>query len=444
MAVITQQSLMYPPPKVVTACGSFLTLEDGRVIIDGDGGAAVSCIGHSDPRVLDAMRNQGATVDYLWSGNFATDVAERLAELLLAEEPGGLTHAYFTGSGSEAIEAALKLARQHFVEAGEPDREHFIGRRQSFHGVTAGALSLSGHPARRAKFAPLLLPRFSHVSPCFPFREQREDEDDGTYVSRLAAELDSEIERLGPHKVAAFVAETIIGGTCGAVVPTKGYLTAIKRVCRRHGVLLILDEVMCGMGRAGLSYAWQDEDATPDIVAIGKSLAGGYQPLSAVLATRKVIDPIWRGGGRFIHGQTFQAHPIACAAAIAVQEIIVEEDLMENVRNRGARLREALRAELNDNEIVGDVRGKGFMIGIELVRERGRASPFPSSAKIAERLKAAALEKGLSLFAGSGTIDGYTGDHVLLAPSFRMDGATQDAIVERLIAAVAEVTREIS
>ncbi len=444
MAIITQQPLMYPPPKVVAARGSFLTLDDGRVILDGDGGAAVSSIGHGDPRVIEAMRRQAATVDYIWSGNFAPEAAEMLAEILLAGEPGGLAHVYFTGSGSEAIEAALKLARQHFVESGELERQHFIGRRQSFHGVTAGALSLSGHPARRAKFAPLLLPGFSHVSPCFPFRQQRDVEDDDAYVSRLAAELDSEIQRLGPHRVAAFVAETIIGGTCGAVVPAKGYLAAIKQVCRRHGVLLILDEVMCGMGRAGLTYAWQGEDVTPDIVTIGKSLAGGYQPLSAVLATRQVIDPIWRGGGRFIHGQTFQAHPIACAAAIAVQEIIQEEDLLKNVSQRGDCLLNALRAALNDYEIVGDVRGKGLMIGIEFVKERHQMSPFSPSTKVSERMKAAALKNGLSLFAGSGTIDGLEGDHVLLSPSFRIDEPTQDAIVARVASAAAEVTREVS
>ncbi|MGH7043320.1 MAG: aminotransferase class III-fold pyridoxal phosphate-dependent enzyme, partial [Acetobacteraceae bacterium] len=239
------------PPVAVGGAGIMLRLADGREVIDGSGGAAVACLGHGNARVAAAIGRQAAGLAYAHTGFFTSEPAEALADLILDGSPGGLTHAWFCSSGSEGTEAALKLARQYFVETGQPARTRFIARRQSYHGNTLGALAVGGNMARRAVYEPMLAGAFSHVSPCFAYRFQDEGETDAAYVDRLIAELDGEFTRLGPETVAAFVAEPVVGATAGCVPALPGYFERVRAVCDRHGALLILDEVMCGMGRTG-------------------------------------------------------------------------------------------------------------------------------------------------------------------------------------------------
>jgi adenosylmethionine-8-amino-7-oxononanoate aminotransferase len=427
-------------PSVRSGRGSRLILEDGQEIIDASGGAAVACIGHGDRRVVEAMARQAGEIDYVHSTLFTTGAAEALASLILDGEPGGLERALFVSSGSEAMEAAIKLARQYFVEAGQPDRTCFIARRQSYHGATLAALALGGHRARRAAYEPMLSEDFSQVSPCFPYRWQAPGEDDQAYVARLKTELEAEFQRIGPGRVAAFCAETVVGATTGCVAAVPGYFAAMREVCDRHGALLILDEVMCGMGRTGISHAWQAEGVAPDIQTIGKGLGGGYQPIGAVLASRRVVQALSRGSGGFMHGQTYQAHPVACAAALEVQRIIRDEDLTARAAVLGDRLDLGLRQALGAHPHVGDIRGRGLFLAVELVADRDRRAPFAPGEKLAERLKDAALRRGVAVYPGSGTADGTRGDHVLLAPPFNAAEDEIDAIVERLALAVMDLS----
>jgi adenosylmethionine-8-amino-7-oxononanoate aminotransferase len=423
-------------PTAARGQGARLFLDTGQEIIDGSGGAAVACIGHGDRRVAEAMARQATDLAYVHSGFFTTAASEELASLILAGEPGGLSRALFVSSGSEAMEAAVKLARQYFVEAGRPERSHFIARRQSYHGATLSTLALGGHRARRAAYEPMLAANFSHVSPCFPYHHQAPGEGDAAYVARLAAELEAEFQRIGPERVAAFCAETMVGATTGCVAAVPGYFTAMREVCDRHGALLILDEVMCGMGRTGMAHAWQAEGVTPDIQAIGKGLGGGYQPIGAVLASRRVVQALSQGSGGFMHGPTYQAHPVACAGALKVQQIIRDEGLVARAAALGPRLADGLSQALGQHPHVGDIRGRGLFWAVEFVRDRDGAVPFAPEEMVAERVKAWAMDLGLAVYPGVGAADGVRGDHVLLAPPFNISESQLDMVIERLADAV--------
>jgi len=428
-------------PHAVSANGMLITDAQGRQIIDASGGAAVSCIGHGHPRVIEAIRRQSETLAYVHSSFFTSDAAEALAEHLVGDAPGGLVSACFVAGGSEAMETALKLARQYWLEVGEPERVHFIARRQSYHGNTLGALALSGNLSRRQPYAPLLASNVSHVSPADPIHGRLPGEDDAAMVARLAAELDAECRRIGSGKVAAFCAEPVVGATAGALVAPAGYFHAIREVCDAHGVLLILDEVMCGMGRTGTTHAWEQENVTPDIQVVAKGLGGGYQSIGAVLASRRVTDALTQGSGTLIHGFTYMGHPIACAAALAVQQVIVEERLLDNVQARGVQLSRALTDRFGAHPNVFDVRGRGLLMAIELMARDGQ--PFPPEAALANRIKARAMELGLACYPGVGTVDGVRGDHILLAPPYIASAAEIMTIVERLGEAVDGVCRDI-
>jgi adenosylmethionine-8-amino-7-oxononanoate aminotransferase len=328
---VLHRSLRETPPKAIGGEGVYLIAEDGRRIIDASGGAAVSCLGHQHPRVIGAMIKQASQLAYAHTAFFSSEPAEQLAETLVGHEPGGLAYAYFVSGGSEAIEASIKLARQYFLERGEKQRHHFIARRQSYHGNTLGALAAGGNAWRREPYAPLLSSSFSHVTPAFAYHEKHEGETDAAFVARLGSELEAEFQRLGPDTVAAFIAEPVVGATAGCVPAPEGYFRSVREICDRHGALLILDEVMCGMGRTGTMHAWQQEGIAPDIQAIAKGLGGGYQPIGAMLANGKIIDTIRAGSGAFQHGHTYLAHPLACAAALAVQEVIRDENLLDRV-----------------------------------------------------------------------------------------------------------------
>lgn len=437
MTSVLQRSLSQRSPLVLRGEGAMLTLADGRRIIDASGGAAVACIGHGDARVVQAMTRQAARLAYAHTGFFTSEPAEALAEKLVALRPGGLSRALFVSSGSEAMEAALKLARQNFVECDEPERVHVIARHQSYHGATLAALGVGGHRARRALYEALLPSNASHVSPCFAFHHRQACEDDATYVARLAAELDAEFQRVGPHRVMAFCAETVVGATTGCVAAVPGYFAAMRAVCERYGALLILDEVMCGMGRTGATHAWEAEGVAPDIQTIGKGLGGGYQPIGAVLVGERIVQALSRGSAAFSHGQTYQAHPVACAAALAVQTTIEAEGLVARSRTLGERLQTGLRTALSEHPHVGDIRGRGLFVGVEFLADRATREPFAASLGIAERVKNAALDAGVGVYPGSGTIDGVVGDHVLFAPPFNVPESLVDEIVTRFTAAVA-------
>jgi adenosylmethionine-8-amino-7-oxononanoate aminotransferase len=422
-------------PTAIGGDGVWITDSAGRRYLDASGGAAVSCLGHGHPDVRAAMHAQIDALAYAHTSFFTTDVAEALAGRLVATAPAGTSHVYFTSGGSEAVEAALKMARQYFVERGQPERSRFVARRQSYHGNTLGALAVGGNAWRRAPFAPLLV-EASHVSPCYPYREQQDGESDAAYVARLAAELDDAIVAAGPERVIAFVAETVGGATAGVLVPSPGYWRAMREVCDRHGVLLILDEVMCGMGRCGTLHACEADGVVPDLLVIAKGLGGGYQPIGAVLAQERVVAAMREGSGFFQHGHTYLGHPVACAAALAVQEVIERDGLLARVRDLGEGLAARLGAALGEHPHVGDVRGRGLFLGVELVRDRAGREPFDPAHRLHARIKREAMARGLMVYPMGGTVDGRHGDHVLLAPPFIASEGDLDFVVERLQQAI--------
>jgi adenosylmethionine-8-amino-7-oxononanoate aminotransferase len=422
-------------PLAAGASGCWITDAAGKKYLDASGGAAVSCLGHGHPDVLAAMHAQIDRIAYAHTSFFSTEVAEQLADALIARAPAGMSHAYLVSGGSEAVEAALKLARQYFVEKGEPQRARFIARRNSYHGNTLGALAVGGNAWRRRQFAPLLID-VEHVAPTYAYRDQRADETDEQYGARLAQEFEDTVERVGGENVIAFVAETVGGATSGALTPPPGYFRRIREICDRHGILLILDEVMCGMGRTGTLHACEQEGVAPDLMTVAKGLGGGYQPVGAVLIGQKIIDAIAAGTGFFQHGHTYIGHPVACAAALAVQQVLVRDRLVERCDDQGRRLREALDEAFREHPYVGDVRGRGLFQAIELVADRGSKEPFDPKLKVGARIKKAAMDLGLMTYPMGGTIDGARGDHVLLAPPFIISDDELDLVVERLVGAV--------
>ncbi|WP_175774789.1 aspartate aminotransferase family protein [Burkholderia anthina] len=422
-------------PVAVAGDGIEIVDSTGKRYIDACGGAAVSCLGHSNQRVIDAIKRQSQQLPYAHTSFFTTEVAEELADRLVDAAPAGLEHVYFVSGGSEAIEAALKLARQYFVEKGEPSRRHFIARRQSYHGNTLGALAIGGNAWRREPFLPLLI-EAHHVSPCYAYRDQLAGETDEAYAQRLADELEQKIVELGAENVAAFVAETVVGATAGAVPPVRTYLKKIRAVCDKYGVLLILDEIMSGMGRTGYLFACDEDGVAPDLLTIAKGLGAGYQPIGATLVSDRIYRTIVDGSGFFQHGHTYLGHATACAAALEVQRVIAEEKLLDNVKARGEQLRASLREHYGAHPHVGDVRGRGLFVGVELVRDRDTKATFDPASKLHAAVKREAMQRGLMVYPMGGTIDGVHGDHILIAPPFICTAQQIDAIVERLSGAI--------
>jgi adenosylmethionine-8-amino-7-oxononanoate aminotransferase len=428
---VFHRHLHHTPPVAAGGSGMYLTDSAGKQYLDASGGAAVSCLGHGHPDVLAAMHEQIDKLAYAHTSFFTTDVAEELAQRLIGGAPAGMSHAYFISGGSEGMEAAMKMARQYFVEAGQPQRIHFIARRQSYHGNTLGALSVGGNQWRREPFAPILIAA-THVSACYPYREQEARETAEQYGLRLARELDATIGRLGGDKVIAFVAETVGGATAGVLTPVPGYFKAVREVCDRHGVLLILDEVMCGMGRTGTLHACEYEGVVPDLLVIAKGLGGGYQPIGAVLAQKEIVEAMSKGSGFFQHGHTYLGHPVACAAALAVQKVIERDGLLARVREGGARLAGLLQDAFGTHPHIGDIRGRGLFWGIELVQDRASKAPFDPALQLHARIKKEAFALGLMVYPMGGTVDGRYGDHVLLAPPFIARDSDLALIAQRL------------
>jgi adenosylmethionine-8-amino-7-oxononanoate aminotransferase len=418
-------------PVAVGGKGIELFDRNGTSYIDASGGAAVSCLGHGHPDVLAAMHKQLDTLAYAHTGFFTTEIAERLADRLIEDAPSGLDHVYLVSGGSEAIEAALKMARQYFVEMGETRRRHVIARRQSYHGNTLGALATGGNEWRRAQFRPLLI-ETHHIDPCYAYRLQDAGESDMAYAARAAQALEDKILELGSDQVMAFVAETVVGATSGAVPPVADYFKRIRAICDRYGVLLILDEVMCGMGRTGTLHACEQDGIAPDLMAIAKGLGGGYQPVGAVLLSKPIFAAFSQGSGFFQHGHTYMGHPMAAAAGLAVQEVIRRDGLLANVAAMGGHLQRRLEERFANHHHIGDIRGRGLFRGLELVADRGSKEPFAPKLKLNALIKREAMARGLMVYPMGGTIDGVRGDHVLLAPPFIVNREQVDVIVERL------------
>jgi adenosylmethionine-8-amino-7-oxononanoate aminotransferase len=435
MSRIIHRTLNKRFPVAVGGEGVWIVDAEGNRYIDASGGAAVSCLGHGHPDINAAMHAQIDRLAYAHTSFFTTEVAETLAETLIEDAPEGIGHVYFVSGGSEAVEAALKMARQYCVETGQPQRRHFIARRQSYHGNTLGALAVGGNALRRAQFAPLLID-VAHVSPTYAYRDMQPGESPTEYGQRLVAELSETIERLGGENVIAFVAETVGGATGGALTPPPGYLKAVRELCDRHGILLILDEVMCGMGRTGSLHACEQEGVSPDLMTIAKGLGGGYQPIGAVLAQTRIVEAFAKGSGFFQHGHTYLGHAVACAAALAVQHVFRRDRLVERVREQGRKLTERLIARFGQHPHVGDIRGRGLFQAIELVADRGSKQVFDPALKLHAKIKQGAMARGLMCYPMGGTIDGRLGDHVLLAPPFIISEDELDQVVARLGEAV--------
>ncbi|MHA1546625.1 MAG: aspartate aminotransferase family protein [Alphaproteobacteria bacterium] len=429
----------------VIAGGSGATLVDttGKTYLDASGGAAVSSIGHGNARVIEAIKAQLDQIPFAHTSFFTSQPAEALGDYLIARAPKGFGRAYFVSGGSEANEAALKLARQVQLERGEPNRDLFLARRHSYHGTTLGMIAVSDHAERRAPFAPLLAGNTTHIAPCYAYRHQRGDESDGDYATRAAGELERAIVKAGPGRVIAFIAETVVGSSLGAVVAAPGYFSQIRRICDDHGVLLILDEVMCGSGRTGTLFACEQEEISPDMITMAKGLGGGYQPIGAALVREEHVAVLEAGSGAFRHSHTYLGHPVATAAALAVQKVIEEDGLLARVRETGAFMLAELSARFTDHPHVGDVRGRGLFLGLELVADHATKEAFPGDAKLAAKVKHAAMDEGLVCYPSSGNVDGIQGDHVLLAPPYIISRDEVALVIDRLDKAISRAIEEV-
>jgi adenosylmethionine-8-amino-7-oxononanoate aminotransferase len=416
-------------PVAVRGDGAYLYDSSGKQYLDGSGGAAVSCLGHGNPEVVAAIKAQVEQLAYAHTAFFTNEPQEHLAARLVERFPAAGARVYFLSGGSEANETAIKLARQYWLSQGKPDKHIVISRNQSYHGNTVGALSVSGNPGRREIFAPILHD-WPRIDPCYAFRHQNDGESEQDYGVRTAQSLERAIDEQGADNIAGFIAETVVGATLGAVPPVEGYFRQIREICDRHDILLILDEVMCGSGRSGTYFAFEQDGVVPDIVTTAKGLAGGYQAIGAALTQGFVHDSIVAKFGCFAHGHTYIGHATACAAAIAVSNVIDEQDLLGNVQKIGELLSNELRSSLAENPFVGDIRGRGLLIGIELVADR--VSNAPADPALASAIKNAAMDEGLIIYPGGGTADGVSGAHVMLAPPFIFTKDHVDELVTKL------------
>ncbi|KAK6837485.1 hypothetical protein RU639_001679 [Aspergillus parasiticus] len=439
---LLHRSLIEHPVMVEKAKGLTLHLSDGRTVLDACAGAAVALIGHGHEEVHQAIMKQMQNVSYIHTQSYTTSSAEDLADFLLSGNPYGLEKAFFVGSGSEAVESALKLARQYHYENNEPDRLHFVSRQQSYHGNSIAAMSISSNLARKVPFTGFMYPHTSHVSPAYAYRHQMTGETEAEFTARLLRELEEEFLRIGPEKIIAFVAEPIVGATAGCVTAPAGYFTGIRAMCDRYGILLILDEIMCGVGRSGTFFAFEQENVVPDIMTIAKGLGGGYAPIAGVLVHKKVIDVLRKGSNAFNHGHTYQAHPVSCAAALAVQQIVRRDNLVERCAALGQVLEQQLRSGLAHCPSVGDIRGRGLFWAVEFVQDRTTKATFDPTVKFGLRVQQAAFDRGLAVYPGAGTVDGVRGDHILLAPPFTVTEGELRQICEILRVAIESQEKE--
>ncbi len=441
---VFHRSLRASYPIVTGGEGSWLIGNNHERYLDGSGGAAVAALGHGNKEVIAAIKAQLDKIAFAHTGSFTNEAAEELAAFLTDRAPQGISRAYLVSGGSEAVEAAMKLVRQYHMGRGDPERMYYIARWRSYHGNTLGALALGGNLVRRKPYEDILPGKVSHIAPCFAYRNKMQGESDTDYALRSARDLEEEILRIGPERVAAFFAETVVGATAGAVPPAPGYFREIRRICDQYGVLLVLDEVMCGMGRTGTLYACEQDDVIPDMITIAKALGGGYQPIGGLLVQDKIVDVVREAAGFFQHGHTYMGHAAAAAGALAVQKIIARDGLLEQVRQKGARLRDMLQDKFADHPHVGDIRGRGLFIGIELVQDKRSKETFAPEDKLNTRIKQTAFNHNLLIYPGGGTADGIRGDHILLAPPFIITEEEMDLLVDKLAVSLDEAIAQVN
>lgn len=443
------RNLNKPYLKIKAGKGNYLQTTDGRKVFDAATGAAVACLGYGNEKVIKAVNDQMNTgIAYLAAAFWRNDVVEQLCQELINGTDGKMAGVYLTGSGSEAMEASLKLSRQYFYEQDkQTPRVNFIARERSYHGNTLGALSVSEFRTRKEPYTPYLMREYVHHIPsCYTYRQQLDGESDPDFISRKAKELEDEFQRLGPQTVAAFIAEPVVGAALGCAPYAPGYLKAMKKVCHKYGALFILDEVMCGMGRTGTLHAWQAEDVVPDIQTNAKGLGGGYQPIASVMLSEKILNVVKQGTGEFIHGLTYEAMPVQAAAALRVQQIIREQNLLDNVSKQGAYLEQRLRAALGNHPNVGDIRGKGLFWGLEFVEDKATKQPFDPKLGIAQKILDLAISPrfNMTVYPSTGCVDGVRGDHIILAPSYIVTKEEVDHIVTTVSDVIHSVFYELS
>ncbi len=437
MSSILHRTLELTPPTAVGGKGNYLIDHVGKRYLDACGGAAVSCLGHDNAKVREALKAELDNIAFAHSGFFTNRPAEELAQFLIDRAPQGTGQGriMYLGSGSESMEAALKLARQYYLERGEPQRSNIIARAPSYHGNTLGALATGGHAGRREPFQPLLM-NVSHIDAAYEYRMRREGEAEADFALRMANLLEEEIQRLGNETVMAFVAEPVVGASLGTQPAPSGYFKRVREICDTYGVLFIADEVMCGMGRTGSLFALEQEGIAADITTLAKGLGAGYQPIAAVMAAENVICTIKDGSGTLWNGHTYMSHAIATAGALAVQQVIEEENLLSNVRKRGEHLREGLQTRLGQNPHVGDIRGRGLFWTAELVQDRATKQPFDVTLGLATKIQKTALDLGLMCYPSQGCADGTQGDHVLLAPAYNSTSEEIETICNLITQAI--------
>ncbi|UVK48649.1 aspartate aminotransferase family protein (plasmid) [Mesorhizobium sp. AR07] len=416
-------------PVAVAGDGMYIIDKDGNRYLDGyAGGACVSCLGHSHPAVIKAVQSQISSLAYFHAAMFTSEPLEELGAILATNAPEGLTKVFFVNGGSEAVETALLMARQYFVENDQPERRKVIARRSSYHGASITTLGVGYQIARRAPFQDIL-PNVFHIAPCYEYRGRLLSETAEQYGLRVADELEQTILGLGPETVMAFVAETVTGTTAGAVPPVTGYFRRIREICDKYGVLLVLDEVFCGLGRTGTLHACEQDGIAPDLLAVAKGIAAGYQPIGATLVHQKIYDAIVSGSGTFKGGYTYSGHATACAAAIAVQKVLRADGFLENVEVKGKLLASALKDRFEQHPNVGDIRGRGLLMTLELVQDRETKAPFPAERSLSPLIYREALARGLITHALGGTVDGVNGDHIVVCPPLIAGDKDLDTIV---------------
>lgn len=427
----------------VSGAGVRLIDRDGKRYLDASaGGAGMLSLGYSHPRVVEALNAQSAQLAFIHGAIFTTEPLEALAEELVAQAPEGLDRMFFVSGGTEGIESALMMARQYAVEIGQTGRHRIIARKNSYHGSSLASFSVGDAHGRKAPFAPMLS-ETAKISASYPYRHQRSDETEEQYGLRIADELEAAILEAGPETVLAFIVETVGGTSSGALPVMPGYFERVRAICDRYGVLLILDEVFAGMGRVGSLYACSSFGVVPDFLVVAKGLAAGFVPMGAVLTSNAIHDAISEGTGYFQAGFTNSGHTLACAAGLAVQRVFREDGILDNVNRQGERLRAGLEERFGNHPHVGDIRGHGLARAIELVVDRASKSPFDASAGLAGRVAAESTARGFICLPAGGTIDGRSGEHVMLAPPLIISDADVDEMVDKLGAAVDAATRSI-
>ncbi|NQY93168.1 MAG: aspartate aminotransferase family protein [Campylobacteraceae bacterium] len=419
-------------PIAVKGDGIYIIDQNGKKYLDGCSGAAVSCLGHSDESVRTAIKKQIDTLAYAHTSFMTTEPAEELAHMLIEKAPDNIKKVYFLSGGSEAVETALKLIRQYHLEKKEPKRQNIIARLQSYHGNTLTTLGVGGNVKRKEPFLPYLSDCMHHINPVYAYRLKNDNETMDEYGIRAANYLEEKILELGADTVAAFVAEPLVGSTLGAVGAPKTYFKRIREICDQYGVLLLFDEIMCGTGRTGYMFASEYTQVKPDLITIAKGIGGGYQPLAATLISEKILSAIEEGSGQFSHGHTYIGHATACAAGVAVLKAFDERNLLDNVQKMGKLLKDTLKDRFKDHKNIGDIRGKGLFIGIELVKDRTTKECFDPKLQIYAEIKSTAKELGLLCYPMGGTDFGKAGDHVLLAPPFIITPEQVTELVDKL------------